>query len=329
MRLFLLPISTRRTLIYCDKNTIQNAAANLAPGQKPPILDRITTKAADTWADFEKAESGWKKHLTNYGNMVLRRIPYEEWGLKSIPALSRTRRGELEEAAAKGAKEKVEVLFPGAYLKEGRVLETLKNLATERQALHKSKMLWSFGIAPFTAPFMLVPVVPNIPFFYMVFRGWSHWRALNGSRHLEFLTKNPIILSPKTSPILDNLYTAGLLHPTRAESREASSPTPEQISRVSELIETKGNKGEKNVMILQRWSGKLLAEEFKLPEMEVEIERAVEQVEAAISKAEEAKIEKDRADIAEADEKEADAKVKIAKAAEDVKNSGTGLKEKI
>ncbi|KAE9969257.1 hypothetical protein EG327_010706 [Venturia inaequalis] len=329
MRLFLLPISTRRTLIYCDKNTIQNAAANLAPGQKPPILDRITTKAADTWAGFEKAESGWKKHLTNYGNMVLRRIPYEEWGLKSIPALSETRRDELEEAVVQGAKGKVEVLFPGIYLNEGRVLETLKKLATERQALHKSKMFWSLGIAPLTAPFMLVPVVPNIPFFYMVFRGWSHWRALNGSRHLEFLTKNPTLLSPKASPILDNLYTAGLLHPTRAESREASSPTPEQISQVSRLIETRGNEGKKDVMLLQRWNGKLLAEEFKLPEMEVEIERAVEQVEAAIIKAEEAKIEKDKVDTADADEKEADAKVKIAKAAEDVKKSAAEVKEKI
>lgn len=108
---------------------------------------------------------------------MLRRIPYEEWGLKSIPALSETRRKELEAVVAEGGKGKVEVLFPGTYLKEGKVLETLKKLATERQALHKSKMIWSLGIAPLTAPFMLVPIVPNIPFFYMVFRGWSHWRG--------------------------------------------------------------------------------------------------------------------------------------------------------
>lgn len=143
------------------------------------------------------------------------------------------------------------------------------------------------------------------------------------------MTKNPSILSPKSSPILDNLYTAGLLHPTRAESREASSPTKEQISHVSEIIETKGNKGEKDVMLLQRWNGKLLAEEFKLPEMEVEIERAVEQVEAAISKAEEAKTEKEKADTAEADEKKADAKVKVAQAAEEVKNKADEVKEKL
>ena len=44
-------------------------------------------------------------------------------------------------------------------------------------------------------------------------------------------------------------------------------------------------------MMLQKWNGKLIAERFQLPEMEVEVERAVEQVEAAI--------EKDRAKLAE------------------------------
>lgn len=89
----------------------------------------------------------------------------------------------MEGAVAQGGKGEVEVLFPGTYLKEGSVLETLKKLATERQALHKSKMFWSLGIAPLTAPFMLVPVVPNIPFFYMVFRGWSHWRGTFTALH--------------------------------------------------------------------------------------------------------------------------------------------------
>lgn len=35
-------------------------------------------------------------------------------------------------------------------------------------------------------------------------------------------------------------------------------------------------------MVLQKWNGKLIAEKFEIPEMEVEIERAVEQVEGLI-----------------------------------------------
>ena len=50
--------------------------------------------------------------------------------------------------------------------------------------------------------------------------------------------------------------------------------------------------------VLQRWNGKLIAERFNLPEMEVEIERAVEQVENSIKSKEELmeeKIEQEKA----------------------------------
>ena len=167
MRLFLLPISTRRTLIYSDR-----ATRNLKPGQKPPLIERVTNKAAELWASYERAPSGWKKKLTTYGNLVLRRIPYEEWGLKTIPSLSKKRK---ETKLSK--QEKVEVLFPGQFLSENRVPEVLRQLAVERQPLHRKRMIWSLIGAPLTLPFALVPIIPNIPGFYLLFRGWSHWRG--------------------------------------------------------------------------------------------------------------------------------------------------------
>jgi hypothetical protein len=55
----------------------------------------------------------------------------------------------------------------------------------------------------------------------------------------------------------------------------------EQVARV---VEAQTHGGQEDVMVLQRWNGKLIAERFRLPEMEIEIERAVEQVEKAIEK---------------------------------------------
>jgi hypothetical protein len=173
MRLFLLPISTRRTLIYCERTK-----QKLAPGQKPSYLERATTKANETWVSFEKAESGWKKQLTTYGNKVLRRIPYEEWGLKTLPPLSQKIRD-------KQPKEPVEVVFPGLFLKEQNVPEVLRVLATERQALHKKRMIWSLIGAPLTLPFAAIPIIPNIPGFYLLFRGYSHWRGKHYNHLLE------------------------------------------------------------------------------------------------------------------------------------------------
>lgn len=148
MRLFLLPVSTRRTLIYCERVQHQ-----LAPGEKLPITERVINKASETWAGWERAEKGWQKQLTVQGNKLFRRIPFAEWGLKSIPSATKKRLEDVD-----SGKLKVECLYPGAFLSGQRVPEILKTLATERQGLHRKRMwnclLWS----PLTIPFAIVPV---------------------------------------------------------------------------------------------------------------------------------------------------------------------------
>ncbi|KAF2204063.1 hypothetical protein GQ43DRAFT_429286 [Delitschia confertaspora ATCC 74209] len=282
MRLFLLPISTRRSLIYCEK-------LHEKVSTEHTYLDKLTNKASETWAAWEKdsaAIGNWKKKVTIYGNLALKRIPYEEWGLKSMPALTAKRRKSIEEG-----NEKVQVLFPGLYMKEGRVPVILKELAMQRQALHKKNLVWSVVAMPFTVPFMLIPVIPNLPFFYLVYRAYSHWRALNGSKFLAFLLQHKLP-TPAPSAELDEVYAAGLMYATRAESRAAPIPTREQAEEISRVVDRQTNNETEDVMMLQRWNGKLIAERFKLPEMEVEIERAVEQVEKAIKGKEELMEEK-------------------------------------
>ncbi len=146
MRLFLLPVSTRRTLIYCQR-------LNVTTTEQKTYLDKGTTWAAKKWADWEMKESGWQKKVVDYGNQALKRIPYEEWGLKSIPPLSARRKAEEV-----SGKEKVEVSFPTTLIPEAEVSKVVRTLATERQSLHKKRMLWSFVAMPFTAPVALIPV---------------------------------------------------------------------------------------------------------------------------------------------------------------------------
>jgi hypothetical protein len=123
--------------------------------------------------------------------------------------------------------------------------------------------------------------VPNLPFFYLCFRAYSHYRALYGGKMLSHLMGKKLV-KETSSPTLDAMYAAGLLHPTRQASRDAETPSDEEIERVSKVVGEQTAGDEAEVMVLQKWNGKLLAEAFDLPEMEVEIERAVEQVEKAI-----------------------------------------------
>lgn len=105
------------------------------------------------WAGWEKKESGWQRKVVDYGNQALKRIPFEEWGLKSIPPLSARR--QKEEIAGK---ESVEVSFPSSVIPDGKIRDVLRTLSTERYGLHRKRLIWSVVGMPIVAPFALVPV---------------------------------------------------------------------------------------------------------------------------------------------------------------------------
>jgi hypothetical protein len=145
MRLLLIPISTRRAFVFCQSSKLIKKAS---------FLDKITAKAAGTWEQWERTDRGWKKFLTSYGHRILQRIPYKEWGLKSIPPLSR--RQQSEESGMK--RHKIDVIFPSNVVRQDRVPGILWHLAKERQDLHQRRMWWSIFLAPLTAPIALIPL---------------------------------------------------------------------------------------------------------------------------------------------------------------------------
>lgn len=116
-------------------------------------MDRITKKAAETWANWEAAEKGWQKKITEYGNRGLQRIPYQEWGLKSFPPL--TPQVQAEELVDN---KKFSVFYPENIMEGEDVPKILRRLASERKNLHWKRFWWSMFGLPFTIPFGLVPV---------------------------------------------------------------------------------------------------------------------------------------------------------------------------
>ncbi|KAJ5493905.1 hypothetical protein N7463_009992 [Penicillium fimorum] len=254
MRLFLVPISTKRILIYA-RPLSKDIAKELS------IIDRITTKAAETWAKWEEADKGWKMHLVRWGNSVQQRIPFEEWALKSIPSFKAQQRINGDHGKAK-----IDVLFPGNAVRLDRIQDVLRKIATERQELHRKKMMWSLIAAPITAPLGLIPVVPNIPFFYLAYRGWSHWRALNGSKHLELLVEKNI-LNPISLPELEQLYAK------RASGTLEGTTTDTPYSEVADDIEQSEDR-----VLLKMSDAKKLATILEAPELALEAERAIVQV---------------------------------------------------
>lgn len=264
-------------------------------------MDKIQTKAAQTWAGWEKKESGWQNTIVKYGNQALRKIPYEEWGLKSVPPLS-TKRADDE---LKGS-DKVEVLYPPSLISQSNINNMLQKLSTEREGLHRKRLIWCLIGMPISAPFAAVPMyglhlvfkirliviviivinanqvllrIPNIPFFYLAYRAWSHWRALAGGKHIQFLLKNQLLIH-KPSPILDEVYS---------KQRPPLPSTPNSTTSPGEPKNTNPNMPKDaqptgEMMLLDQLHGKKMTQALELPQLEVELERAIWQVEQAIQK---------------------------------------------
>ncbi|KAI1207934.1 mitochondrial K+-H+ exchange-related-domain-containing protein [Annulohypoxylon truncatum] len=270
MKFFLLPISTRRTLLYCQK-------IQVLPKEKQSIVDKATVRAAKLWSGWEKKEAGWQKKVVVYGNSLLRRIHFEEWGLKSVPPLS-TKRREEEVLG----KDKNQLIYPEDIIPTKHAVNVLRALGTDREPLHKTRLIWCLIGMPISAPFALVPVIPNLPFFYLMYRAWSHWRALAGGKHIRFLCDNNLLsLSP--SPVLNSIYTPLLGHFALPKDSKAdiggATPLPDNTSKVSE----------DETLLLSQDKGRQLVRALEIPELEVELERAIWQVETAIQREKEKK----------------------------------------
>ena len=93
------------------------------------------------------------------------------------------------------------------------------------------------------------------------------------------MSNNLIKLAPLVK--LDRLYTVGLLQ-SSSETSRGFLPSQQQVKEVVSRINTRTTSTNTEVMLLQKWNAKQLADSFELPALEVELERAVEQVENSI-----------------------------------------------
>ncbi|RVD86404.1 uncharacterized protein DFL_004681 [Arthrobotrys flagrans] len=260
MRLFLIPLTPRRAFVY-GHHVVQEA------NKRRSLLDRAITKSSDLWLRWEKYEKGWQKQLTVHGNRLLRRIPYQEWALKSVSALPRN--------IPDNERQKVPVIYPPSVMTPGEIPKLLHRLGTEKSGMHRRLLIWCFIGMPISAPFALVPIIPNIPFFYLVFRAYSHWRALQGGRHLEFLVKNNL-LDPQPDTQLDRIYKTKIERV--AEYVDIDKETIKQAAEAGVMDEAAEEHLQEEFELIEEPTAKEVAEVLKIPQLVVELERACEQV---------------------------------------------------
>ncbi|ANB15704.1 hypothetical protein AWJ20_3343 [Sugiyamaella lignohabitans] len=250
MRLIVVPLSVKTSMVYCQKLALPAAR------QTPRIDDKLVARAAKTWGEWQKSDSKLKKTIISWANIALERISYEEWSLKTIPAQSSIKRkvveanskvnesdphhvthAEFEKHELENSDlESIPVIFPSSILDRHQVTSRLQALAS-RGINHHTKYMWMSAIgAPLTLPVALLPVIPNLPGFYLLFRAWSNWKAVEGGKHLNYLLKNDH-LSYHDDARLSQLFTQLKNHSENvAETENPDKETAQSVANDSDQL---------------------------------------------------------------------------------------------
>ncbi|KAF7364993.1 p-loop containing nucleoside triphosphate hydrolase protein [Mycena venus] len=200
---------------------------------KEGVVKWAAYKVDSTWSGWGKAETGsWRLRVFEFGERFLDKLDFEEGALKRIDVKQAPPTNvpadltgaEREEAEAAWAKLEVPLFYPPSVLSGPSALSELRAFLQKRIPQH-NKGFWTYLlISPLTAPFMIIPIIPNLPFFFCAWRAWSHYQALRAARHINGLLENGKIV-PAADTTLDAVYAD-----VAADSKEAPPADVEKDS---------------------------------------------------------------------------------------------------
>ncbi|KAJ8773986.1 hypothetical protein K2173_009417 [Erythroxylum novogranatense] len=131
------------------------------------VIDFVSNKMNRAWVGLERAPEGTLKNkIHGLGLKLLARVKPSEIFLNSIS----------KEVSC------VEITYPSS-LNPRLVRRRLRHIAVRGAAIHRKYFYGSVTLLPLTSAFTVLPL-PNIPFFWILFRTYSNWRAMKGSEKL-------------------------------------------------------------------------------------------------------------------------------------------------
>ncbi|EIN13022.1 hypothetical protein PUNSTDRAFT_98047 [Punctularia strigosozonata HHB-11173 SS5] len=281
LRIIALPLTratrTHGALTYYQFVTpVPAGEANKSPG----LIKWASNKAVGVWAGFGKAPEGnWKLKVFRYGERLIDKIDFEELALKSLdvslaPKLSKFGNSEVQ---LEKDRPNIPLYYPQA---SPSPLSHLQSLVEKRAPTHRKGFLTWMLLAPVTAPVALIPVIPNLPFFYCVWRSWSHYRAYKASEYLQSLIEEGVI-SPEPNPELESIYASH--QPLRDADSDASS-TPDQVAPQHRDAPTQSNTASEGLLLTREAIPSVL-QLFDLPPTSAaDIYRAMEQAKVRLGR---------------------------------------------
>ncbi|SCU92616.1 LAMI_0E11276g1_1 [Lachancea mirantina] len=161
---------------------------------------KVARKATELWNKLQKSPKSYNKKIvssitrlldnTPWTENALRTVPSESYLLKRVVEQNQERTLSLAEYLKRGSSltaEPVTLYYPADVLSESQIRANALQMWQTGIKYHKKYTIMSLLGIPLTLPLVLVPVLPNVPGFYLLYRAYCNFKAYCGAKHLESL----------------------------------------------------------------------------------------------------------------------------------------------
>jgi hypothetical protein len=200
---YALPLTTKKTFLHCKYND------TIFPDGKKTLENKIIDKFMTLWNNFCKSDAKFNQTIVKFINKILSNIPWLETCLLSIPSQKfitrKMKQDEFnkdkeqvfvthEEILEKNIKsnelEMFDFYYPNKLSNMELIMNNFKPEFKSQYELHRKGILTDLLLMPLTIPFAIVPLLPNIPGFYLLYRIYCHIKVIASLKYLVILLKD-------------------------------------------------------------------------------------------------------------------------------------------
>ncbi|KAK5963962.1 Mrx19p PWA37_004302 [Arxiozyma heterogenica] len=210
VKLIAIPITKNKTYIYFKHlDHFINRRSKLIQ-----LEQNVVAKCSTLWEKMKKSPKRINTKIVTFINQYMNQIPWQEESLRSIPGehyiMKRIKVGKSGELKARPIIKMVTtrqykkanplpeaipiaVYYPTKIIEKSRLILQLNELSKWGLRYHLKEIYKCLILLPLTIPLALIPIVPNIPGFYLLYRIYCNIKAYLGAKHLQQILKDDLL----------------------------------------------------------------------------------------------------------------------------------------
>lgn len=224
INLVVLPVSKSKKFIYYNYHPSykDSTYVNVLELNKAQLwATKAFTKLQTSYEDMKLSRFKWVQATYNFTQKLVDRINWFETCLASVPSKTTILRElkhikSVDPALLEKHNRRIEILkqkninivtphlvhpsdvgtnqlnpipvyYPGSIVPLSDVTSFLSEIQLKYYKAHRKSLIYCAIGIPLSLPFALVPIIPNIPGFYLAYRVYCHFTVLQGLNHLKYL----------------------------------------------------------------------------------------------------------------------------------------------